>query len=160
MQTPPTPKVLPRTPNAKQFSQPLVHFHPNHFFELRDRLYKESKVWFLLRTLLKKIMLDERVHSVTFSTRIGPGGELNCFVRYCLASTLILTTILLFEGKHAFLSFAPHFHPEGKQFDAYLKKYPNATEEEWCDQVEWYRKDGFRNEGDRVTWNSSNSNGH
>ena len=30
---------------------------------------------FLLRTLLKKVLVDESVHSVTFSPRYGPGGQ-------------------------------------------------------------------------------------
>lgn len=65
---------LPPNPSVKQFSQPLVHLHPAYLFELRDRLPKNAKALFLLRTLLKKVMIDEKVHSVTFSKRYGPGG--------------------------------------------------------------------------------------
>lgn len=50
-------------------------------------------------------------------------------------------------GPNAFLSFAPHFHPNLNQVNKYLKTHPGATEEEWCDEVEWTRIDGKRNDG-------------
>lgn len=50
-------------------------------------------------------------------------------------------------GRNAFLSFAPHFHPNKNQVNEYLKTHPGATEEEWCDEVEWTRIDGKRNDG-------------
>lgn len=77
-----------------------------------------------------------------------------------LSSELSLSNVFqaqdrLMTGKHAFLSFAPHFHPDQKQVNAYLQKHPNATEEEWCDQVEWYRRDGLRNDSTRPLNTSS-----
>lgn len=61
---------------SKSISQPLIHFHPQYFQELRNKLTKDSKTYFLLKTLLKKVMLDDSLHSVTYSKRYGPGGRL------------------------------------------------------------------------------------
>lgn len=55
-----------------------------------------------------------------------------------------------YKGRNAFLSFAPHFHPNQSQVNQYLKTHPGAKEEEWCDKVEWSRIDGKRNDGSFV----------
>lgn len=45
------------------------------------------------------------------------------------------------------MSFAPHFFPNAKQVQDYVKKHPGATELDWQDQVEWNRIDGKRTNG-------------
>ncbi|KAI5478661.1 hypothetical protein MNV49_004688 [Pseudohyphozyma bogoriensis] len=115
------PPDLPPNP-SKVASPPLIHLHPSYLFELRDRLPDaKCTVFTILRQQVKKVIQDPAVHSVTFSKKVGPGGP------------------------HAFLSYAPHFHPNKLALDRYLRAHPGAPQDEWEDRIPWDRIDGNRN---------------
>ncbi|KAM0749193.1 hypothetical protein T439DRAFT_381585 [Meredithblackwellia eburnea MCA 4105] len=119
---PPPSKPLPGPSSNRPIGPPLLHFHPSYFYDLRyNGLSGGAKAMSLLWPQVKAIWNDPTVHSVTFSKKFGPGG------------------------RNAFLSYAPHFHPNPQQLAEYLKQHPGATSDEWEDKVVWERRDADRN---------------
>lgn len=57
-------------------SPPLVFFHPEDFFRIRDAVDSKDAVPLkLLRSITKGLLEDSTVHSVTFSKRPSPAGQ-------------------------------------------------------------------------------------
>lgn len=62
---PPMPKIA---------SPPLVFYHPEDWFAIREELGAESVSLKLLRSFAKPYLNDETLHSVTYSPRPSPDG--------------------------------------------------------------------------------------
>lgn len=136
------------------FSAPLVYVHTPALFQLRDSLPPNAVTSSLVKSLVRKVISDDTVHSVTFSKRYGPGGahpshalELPLCANSRRACPVVCSRTDTNPGPHAFLSYAPYYHPDPKQQREYLAVHPNAQRDEWEDRIEWVHRDGKRCQG-------------